>query len=115
VAYDPALTSLIIVGTFGSLAAFLNISADWEISGELSRVTDRWTAPLVVRTYRDDATAQRRVAREAAVLREHGYQAVLQRGGSRDFVAGGVSPTGERIALPRVSASGMIAITYRLA
>jgi hypothetical protein len=111
-AYDPTLTSFIIVGVVGGLAVFLNLSSDWEITRELARATDGWTAPLVVRSYRDDSTGQERVAREAAQLRGHGYLAWLQRGGRDDLRLGSPAGTEERIVLPGTHAGGMILITF---
>jgi hypothetical protein len=111
-AYDPMLTSAILVGLVGGIAAFLNITSDWEITRELVRATDTWTAPLVVRIYPDDSTAQERVAREAALLLGHGYKARLQRGGSDDLVIGSAAALDERIILPGTHANGEILITY---
>ena len=60
-AYDPMLASAILVGVVGGVAVFLNLTSDWEITRELARATDGWTAPLVVRSYRDDSKARERV------------------------------------------------------
>ena len=112
--YDPALTSFLIVGVVGGLAVFLNVSSDWEISFELARATRSWTAPLVVRRYRDDATAQERVSREAAVLRGHGYEPALRRAERLDPSLGSTAATGGRSALAGAHGSEVIVITYLL-
>ncbi len=111
-AYDPMLASAILVGVVGGVAVFLNLTSDWEITRELARATDGWTAPLVVRSYRDDSKARERVSREAALLLGRGYRAGLQRGGSDDLPLGGAATTGARIVLPGTHADGMILITY---
>jgi hypothetical protein len=75
VAYDPTLTSFIVVAVVGGAAAVLNASSEWELSYELSRATERWTKLAVARVY-EPAAAADRPAREAAILEAHGYQAV---------------------------------------
>jgi hypothetical protein len=80
VAYDPALTSFIIVGLVGGVAVVMSASSGWETSHELARATDGWTAPVVTRSYPDEASARPRLTNEAAVLESHGYRAVLRRG-----------------------------------
>jgi hypothetical protein len=75
VAYDPTLTSIIVVAVVGGTAAVLNASAEWELEHELSRATDRWTRLEVVRTYSASA-ARDLAAREEAMLAGHGYVAV---------------------------------------
>jgi hypothetical protein len=111
-AYDPMVTSAILVGVVGGLAVFLNLSSDWEITRELARATDRWTAPLVVRSYRDDARAREKVLREAALLQGHGYRARLQRGGSADLTVGSGVAAHERVVLPGTPGDATIVITY---
>lgn len=74
-AYDPTLTSFIVVAVVGGTAAVLNVSSEWELSHELSRATERWTKLEVVRVY-EQAMPPDRSAREAAILGEHGYEAV---------------------------------------
>ena len=74
-AYDPTLTSFIVVAVVGGTAAVLNVSSEWELSHELSRATERWTKLAVVRVY-ERATPPDRSARETAILAEHGYEAV---------------------------------------
>jgi hypothetical protein len=114
-AYDPALFSFIIVGVVGGVAVVMNASSGWEVSHELARATDTWTAPVVTRTYRNDATARARIAREAAVLSGHGYRAVLRRevGGDPAPADGEVSAGRDDQPGPR--AGGTIVITYDLA
>ena len=111
-AWDPALTSFVLVGVFGGLAVFMNLTSDWGITSELARATDGWTAPLVVRSYRDDAKARENVGREAALLQGHGYRARLQRGGSHDLPLGYAAVLGEHIVLPGTHPDGEILITY---
>jgi hypothetical protein len=114
-AYDPALLSFIIVGVVGGVAVVMNVSSGWEISHELARATDTWTAPVVTRSYRNDATARARISTEAAVLGSHGYRAVLRREvGGDPVVADGEAKDG-RGAEPRPGAGGTIVITYDLA
>ena len=74
-AYDPTLTSFIVVAVIGGSAAVMNASAEWELGHELSRATDRWTKLEVVRTYAA-SMARDRSSREAAMLFGHGYEAV---------------------------------------
>ncbi|NJD28540.1 MAG: hypothetical protein FIA92_09610 [Chloroflexi bacterium] len=72
--YEPAIIAFILVAIVGGIAVIMGISADWEVSHELSRVTDRWTQPVVVRRY-DGGPAGRQLAqKEAAILGDHGYQ-----------------------------------------
>lgn len=114
-AYDPALLSFIIVGVVGGVAVVMNASSGWEVSHELARATDTWTAPVVTRRYRNDATARARISTEAAVLSSHGYQAVLRREvGGDPVVAEGDAQAGrgDRAAS---QAGGTIVITYELA
>jgi hypothetical protein len=113
-AYDPALLSFIIVGVVGGVAVVLNVSSDWEITRELARATEGWTAPIVVRRYRDDSTLQQKVAREAAVLRGHGYEAVARRRQIGDLDPGRAGthdgPSGDADAPP----TAKVFITYHL-
>lgn len=90
-AYDPAVASFIIVGVVGGLAAFLNASSDWEVSTELSRATDGWTAPVVTRRYGRGASARERISKEAEVLGGHGYRPALRRTTSGEVMPGGVA------------------------
>ena len=78
-AYDPTLTSLIIVGVIFCVAVFLNFSSDWETARELALATEGWTAPLVIRRYRNDSATRRRVWAEAGVFTRHGYRPQLHR------------------------------------
>jgi hypothetical protein len=109
--HDPIFSSFLIVAVVGGLLIFLNLTSEWGITSELARATDDWTAPLVVRSYRDDAKAREKVAREAVLLQARGYRARLQRGGSDDLQLGG-APAGERIVLPGTHTDGKIVITY---
>ncbi|HEX4896777.1 MAG TPA: hypothetical protein VFV53_00300 [Candidatus Limnocylindrales bacterium] len=113
-AYDPALFSFILVGVVGGVAVVMNASSGWEVSHELAQATDTWTAPVVTRSYRNDATARARIAREAAVLLGHGYRAVLRREVGGDPVPGdGEAAHGaDGQAGPQ---PGTIVITYDLA
>ena len=86
-AYDPALTSFIIVGVVGGVAVVMNASAGWEITHELARASDRWTSPYVIRRYRNDSTAPERASKEAAVLQAHGYEPVSRPGEGSDLGA----------------------------
>lgn len=106
-AYDPALTSFIIVGIVGGVAVVMSAAPGWESSHELERVTDGWTAPVVSRTYTVDEPARERLRREAAILEGHGYRAVLRR------EVDGAPATGEPPAEPMSGPA--IVITYRLA
>ncbi len=114
-AYDPALISFIIVGVVGGVAVVMNASSGWEVSHELARATDTWTAPVVTRTYRNDATARVRISREAAVLHDHGYQAVLRREIGGDPAPGNSEATDGPADQPGPQAGGTIIITYDLA
>ncbi len=72
--FEPAVIAFILVAIVGGVAVIMGISADWEVSHDLSRITERWTQPVVVRRY-DGGSAGRRLAdREGAILREHGYE-----------------------------------------
>jgi hypothetical protein len=74
VTYEPAIIAFILVAIVGGLAVIMGISADWEVSHDLSSATDRWTQPVVVRRY-DAGSAGRHLAqREASILRSHGYE-----------------------------------------
>ena len=111
-AYDPMLASAILVGVVGGVAVVLNLTSDWEITRELASATDGWTAALVVRSYRDDSTAQEKVAREAALLQARGYRARLQRGGSDRLTLGSAAADRERVVVAGTHADGRILITY---
>jgi len=93
----------------------MNVSSGWEVSHELARATDTWTAPVVTRSYRNDATARARISTEAAVLGSHGYRAVLRREvGGGPMVAEGDAKDG-RGDQAGSQAGGTIVITYDLA
>ena len=111
-AYDPALISFIIVGVVGGVAVVMNASSGWEVSHELARATDTWTAPVVTRTYRNDATARARISREAAVLHGHGYREVLRREVAGDPAPGEGEAKDGRGDEPGSRAGGTIVITY---
>jgi hypothetical protein len=104
VAYDPALTSFIIVGVVGGVAVVMSAAPGWETSHELARATDGWTAPVVSRSYPHDPRSRQRLKREAAVLEGHGYRAVLRRGVG-----------GDPEAPAETAADATIVVTYRLA
>jgi hypothetical protein len=74
VLYEPPIIAFILVALVGGLAVIMGISAEWELSHELSRATDRWTQPVVVRRYDAGPAGRERAATEAALLRAHGYQ-----------------------------------------
>jgi len=114
-AYDPALLSFIIVGVVGGVAVVMNVSSDWEVARELAHETDSWTAPIVVRGYRDDSTLQQKVAREAAVLRDHGYQAVLRRRQIGELEPGRARTSDGRRGEAGTPPIARIFITYQLA
>jgi hypothetical protein len=128
VAYDPALTSFIIVGLVGGVAVVMSAAPGWESSHELARATDHWTAPVVSRTFPLDAGAQERLNRETAILEGHGYRIVLRRevatsslvaGGSIADEASGAGPDGAAgdgpsRELPAEASDRTIVITYRL-
>jgi NMD protein affecting ribosome stability and mRNA decay len=44
---------------------------------ELEQATQKWTLPLVPRTYQDNEADKRRLTFESRVLTEHGYEASL--------------------------------------
>ena len=113
-AYDPVLISFIMVGLVGGVAVVMNASSGWEISHELARATDTWTAPVVTRSYRNDATARTRISTEAAVLSSHGYRAVLRRevGGDPVVAEAEAARGADDQAVPK---PGTIVITYDLA
>jgi hypothetical protein len=114
-AYDPVLISFIMVGLVGGVAVVMNASSSWEVSHELARATDAWTAPVVTRRYRNDATARARISREAAVLQGHGYRAVLRREVGGDPAPGDGEVGGGRGDEGGTPATGTIVITYDLA
>jgi hypothetical protein len=114
-AYDPALISFIIVGVVGGVAVVMNVSSGWEVSHELARATDTWTAPVVTRSYRNDATARARISSEAAVLHGHGYRAVLRREVGGDPAPGDGEARGGHSDEGGTRAAGTIVITYDLA
>jgi hypothetical protein len=100
VAYDPALLSFILAGVVGGVAVVMSASPGWEASHELSRATDHWTAPLVTRRYPIDAGARERLAREAAILEAHGYEAVHRRlDGPRPASPDDEAPSADRIVI----------------
>ena len=113
-AYDPALTSFIIVGVVGGVAVVMSAAPGWETSHELARATDGWTAPVLTRSYRNDSTARVRVSREAAILEGHGYEAILRRETRGQPALGQVAATGGRKVRPGTPARGSIVITYQL-
>ncbi len=113
-AYDPTLTSFIIVGVVGGLAAFLNVSSEWELTRELARATDSWTSPLVVRRYRNNSTTRQTRSREAAVLHGHGYRSLPRPDEGGGPTPGGGAATGER-GEPETRAPEVIFVTYHLA
>jgi hypothetical protein len=80
VTYDPVVTSFIMVGVVGGVALVLNVTSDWEVTFELARATDRWTAPLVTRNYDDASTRPQRRSKEASILGAHGYRPAFERG-----------------------------------
>ena len=100
--YEPAVASFILVGMVGGAAMVMNASYGWEISHELAKVTDHWTLPVVVRSYDGDAKARERLAKEAEILRGHGYAAALPEATRR--------PDARPDALP----SARIVIAYQL-
>jgi hypothetical protein len=101
VAYDPALTSVIVVAVVGGAAAVLNASSEWELAHELSLATERWTKLAVVRVYPPAVKADR-AAREASILEDHGYTAVADPG---------CGPAVGTVAAPPIE--GGTAICYR--
>jgi hypothetical protein len=78
--YDPALTAFIMAGVVGGIAVVMNVTSDWEVTFELARATDRWTAPVITRSYADAPTKRERRSREAAILGAHGYTPAFERG-----------------------------------
>jgi hypothetical protein len=111
-AFDPAVTSFVLVGVVGGLAIFLNASSDWEVARELARETDGWTAPLLVRRYRTDAAARRRAWREAGVLRGHGYTSDDPPDGTGDRPPAGAGEADIGGASPRTGDGATILVSY---
>jgi hypothetical protein len=109
---DPTLTALIIVGVVFCLAWFLNVSSGWEVAGELSRATDRWTAPLLVRHYRNDPGDRKRVWAEADVLHQHGYRAQLHRSQREDAALSQEVAIDVRSAIAGLRADEEIMVAY---
>ena len=72
---DPAVIAFILVGIVGGVAVVMSVSADWELTHDLSRATGRWSAPVIVRRYDHDDAGRHRLARETAILEAHGYHA----------------------------------------
>ena len=103
-AYEPAIVSFILVGTIGGVAVIMNASSGWEISHDLSRLTQRWTLRQVIRTYGTDARARERRAREADILQSHGYTSMEMPEGTL-AARGSDIPTGS---------GGRIVIVYQL-
>ena len=114
-AYDPTLTSFIIVGVVGGLAAFLNVSSEWELTRELARATDSWTSPLVVRRYRNDSATRQTRSREAAVLQGHGYRSLPRPDVEGGPTPGGAVASGEHSETPETRPAEVIFVTYHLA
>jgi hypothetical protein len=115
--YDPALISFILVGLVGGVAVVMSASSGWEISHELARATDGWTAPLVVRSYPNEAAARERASREASVLEGHGYRAVLRRQQGDEpgpAGAGGTDRAGGPGTPAVTSTDGRIVVIYHL-
>lgn len=107
-AYDPYLTSFILVGIVGGVAVIMSTSADWEVTFELARATNRWTRVVVVRRYDNDAPSQTRLSKEATILQAHGYKALLRRLmtiGDVDIDADAATPN---------DPSAKIVVTYQL-
>ena len=73
--FEPPVVAFILVAIVGGVAVIMGISADWEVSHELSRATDGWTQPVVVRRYEGGPEGRQLAEKEAAILRGHGYQA----------------------------------------
>jgi hypothetical protein len=72
--YEPAILAFILVAIVGGVAVIMGISADWEVSHDLSQATDRWTQPVVVRRYDGGSAGRHLAAKEASILRGHGYR-----------------------------------------
>jgi hypothetical protein len=110
--YDPTLTSLIIAGVIFLVAVFLNASSDWEIVRELSGATEKWTAPLLIRRYRNDAKNRKRVWAEADALHQHGYRAELHRSQREDAALSRAVAIDVRSALAGLGAGEEIMVAY---
>ncbi len=111
-AYDPTFTSLVICGAVFILAVFLNVSSDWEIVGELSRATEKWTAPLLIRRYRNDSKNRKRVWAEADVLHKHGYRAELHRSQREDAALSRAVSIDVRSAIAGLAAGEEVMVAY---
>jgi hypothetical protein len=72
--YEPAIIAFILVAIVGGMAVIMGISADWEVSHDLSRVSERWTQPVVVRRYDGGPAGRHLAVKEGSILRDHGYQ-----------------------------------------
>jgi len=114
VAYDPLLTSFILVGLVGGVAVVLSAAPGWESSHELTRATDDWTVPVVSRTYGDDARARQRLRREHAILESHGYRVALRREAAAAATQDVAPATGAGADRERGGPRREIVVTYRL-
>ena len=109
---DPAVTAVIIASVTFIVAWFLNWSSGWETASELSRATDRWTAPLLIRRYRNDAESRKRVWAEADMLQQHGYRAQLHRSQRDDADLSRAVAIDVRSALSGLPADEEVMVAY---
>ncbi len=109
---DPAVTALVIASVIFIVAWFLNWSSDWETASELSRATDKWTAPLLIRRYRNDTKSRKRVWAEADLLQEHGYRAQLHRSQREDADLSRAVALDVRSALAGLDAGEEVMVAY---
>ncbi len=110
--YDPPLTALNVASVVFIVASFLSASSGWEIAGELSRATDKWTAPLLIRRYRNDPGNRKRVWAEADVLHQHGYRAQLPRSQREDAALSREVAIDVRSALAGLGADEEVMVAY---
>jgi hypothetical protein len=109
---DPAVTGIVIASFTFIVAWFLNWSSDWETASELSRATDRWTAPLLIRRYQNDAKSRKRVWAEADVLQQHGYRAELHRSQREDADLSRAVAMDVRSAVAGLAADEEVMVAY---
>jgi hypothetical protein len=113
VAYDPALTTIIIGGVVIGVMVAVNGASDSGITAELARATGSWTAPLIARSYDNNSTGQKKLSKEASILQAHGYKAALQSGEGGHFKLGSAMVTGGLSLLAGTHTSGKIVVTYQ--
>lgn len=90
---------------------------DQEVVTDLERATQRWTLPLVPRTYQDKDADRRRFTVESKVMIGHGYEPWMQNQNGGHIHVGRLLVTGgwSMLAGQRgIRSKGTLTVTYRL-